>query len=113
MGEEGAGGAEHCPDGRLEAKSIQLRAERSGTGSNGRVYSTVTLTATDACGNRASVGLPSETVPGCPGVVCVPHDQDPKSPGQTSGNPEVGACEATPDATLWQATSCDPEAMCP
>jgi hypothetical protein len=111
--EDGAGGAEHCPDARLGATAIELRAERSGSSGNGRVYTAVTVAAVDTCGNRASAALPSGTVAGCPGVVCVPHDQDPKSPGQTAGNAPEGPCDAVRDSPSWDSTSCEPDVACP
>jgi len=50
--ELGSGGPVHCPDAVVDAGgSVELRAERAGTG-DGRVY-TVRVTATDACGNEA------------------------------------------------------------
>jgi hypothetical protein len=61
--ELGAGDGVQCPDAIVqEDDAVLLRAERAGTG-DGRVY-TVTVTATDNCGNFASCSVPVE----------VPHD---------------------------------------
>ncbi len=65
--EKGAGGPQHCPDAIVgDDGSVQLRAERSGSG-DGRVY-VITTMATDSCGNvatcDASVGVPHNRGPG-------------------------------------------------
>jgi hypothetical protein len=75
--ERGAGGPEKCPDAAVVGGEIRLRAERAGpSGSdNGRVYGAVNVSARDRCGNAAEAALPVGTAPGCPGAVCVPHDQ--------------------------------------
>jgi dienelactone hydrolase len=57
----GAGGRIHCPDAVIRPDgSVQLRAERSGTG-DGRVY-VITVRATDNCGNPEVCQIPV-TVP--------------------------------------------------
>jgi hypothetical protein len=72
--ELGSGDGIHCPDAIVqEDDSVLLRAERAGTG-DGRVY-TVTVTATDNCGNAAS----------CSMEVGVPMNQNPKAVAVDSG----------------------------
>jgi hypothetical protein len=75
--ERGAGGPEKCPDAAVVGGEIRLRAERAGPSGtdNGRVYGAVNVTASDWCGNAAAAALPVGTAAGCPGAVCVPHDQ--------------------------------------
>ena len=61
--DDGLGDGDSAPDIVINGDSVQLRAERSGTG-NGRVY-TITASATDQAGNSAMTT-----------VTCtVPHDQ--------------------------------------
>jgi hypothetical protein len=72
--ELGAGGPTHCPDASIvEDQTVWLRAERSGLG-DGRVYS-VSVTATDACGNAAA----------CFSDAQVPHDNSRKQSTVDSG----------------------------
>jgi hypothetical protein len=75
--EHGAGGPEKCPDAAVVDGEVRLRAERAGPSGpdNGRVYGAVNVTASDWCGNSAEAALPVGTAAGCPGAVCVPHDQ--------------------------------------
>jgi len=64
--ETGSGGSFHCPDATVqEDHTVLLRAERAGTG-DGRIY-TVTIEATDSCGNVGSCSVP----------VKVPANQNP------------------------------------
>jgi hypothetical protein len=57
--ELGSGDGIHCPDAIVQDdSSVLIRAERAGTG-DGRVY-TVTVTATDNCGNAASCSVDVE-----------------------------------------------------
>jgi hypothetical protein len=73
--EKGAGGKTHCPDAIIgDDFSVQLRAERSGTG-DGRVYE-ITVNATDGCGNIGT----------CQVQVAVLHD---KSDGMTVDSGQV------------------------
>lgn len=59
----GLGDGDTCPDGQgINSATVQLRAERSGTG-NGRVY-TITFTATDSKGASSTGSV----------TVAVPHD---------------------------------------
>ena len=80
--ELGAGDGVQCPDAIVqEDDAVLLRAERAGTG-DGRVY-TVTVTATDNCGNFASCSVPVE----------VPHDPNPNSVTVNSGqNFDAAVC---------------------
>lgn len=103
----GAGGPDHCPDAQAEGGHISLRAERSGAAGhdNGRVYE-ITVTAHDASGNVRTRHVSNGACRGCPGAVCVPHDQNPKSPGQTPGNDPGGACDALDDGQNYNAFVC-------
>lgn len=103
----GPGGPDHCPDAQAGDGRISLRAERSGTtgSDNGRVYD-ITVTARDASGNVGSRHVNNGGCRGCPGAVCVPHDQNPKSPGQTPGNDPGGACDAIDDGQSYDALVC-------
>ncbi len=116
--EPGAGGSEHCPDARLvvvrqdglvdpsstslpgEMNLLQIRAERAGPDGtdNGRVYGVVGVSASDRSGNVGTGFLPVGAVRGCPGAVCVPHDE-----GGKSGN----RCLAIDDGQTHDATVCD------
>jgi hypothetical protein len=82
--ELGSGDGIHCPDAIVqEDNSVLLRAERAGTG-DGRVY-TVTVTATDNCGNVAS----------CSREVTVPMSQNPKDLAVDSGQAfDAAVCPA-------------------
>jgi hypothetical protein len=93
--ELGAGGPTHCPDAIVDGHSVLLRAERSGR-ADGRVYR-ITLTAADPCGNIAQVVK----------EVHVPHDQDPKTPGQVPGNDPAGTCPAIDGGAIYDATTCN------
>jgi len=64
--ENGLGDGDTAPDIAISGGSVQLRAERSGTGS-GRLY-TLTATVTDVAGNSATATA----------SVTVPHDQGKK-----------------------------------
>ena len=103
----GAGGPDHCPDAQAADGRISLRAERSGTTGrdNGRVYDLV-VTARDASGNVGTRHVSNGGCQGCPGAVCVPHDQNPKSPGQTPGNDSCGVCNAVDDGQSFDALVC-------
>jgi len=104
--ELGAGGPNHCPDARWGPSGIlELRAERSGvTGrDNGRVYGLVGVEASDRCGNIGTGAAASGGCLGCPGAVCVPHDQSPRSPGQVPGNDPDGICVAIDDGQRYDA----------
>ena len=103
----GAGGPNHCPDAEASNGRISLRAERSGPAGrdNGRVYQ-LTVTARDASGNVATRRVTDGGCPGCPGAVCVPHDQNPKSPGQRPGNDPGGVCNAIDDGQSFNAAIC-------
>ena len=70
------------------ASGIQV----SGNG-DGRVYK-ITVSATDNCDNVTTQVL----------EVRVPHDQNPKSPGQTNGNDPDGPCEAIDSGGDFDAT---------
>jgi hypothetical protein len=112
--EAGAGGPSHCPDALLDwavvtggagsvprnLAALQLRAERAGPDGtdNGRVYGTAGVGARDRCGNAGVAGLPTGTVPGCPGAVCVPHDTK-KKPGRR--------CPAIDDGQSHDASVCN------
>ena len=87
---------------------LSLRAERAGRHgkNNGRVYGTVEVSATDVWGNTGSRRISSSSCPGCPGAVCVPHDQNPKSPGQVHGNDPFGMCQAVDDGQFFDALVC-------
>jgi hypothetical protein len=102
----GAGGQDHCPDAQVANGHISLRSERSGPAGhdNGRVYG-LTATARDASGNVGTLRV-AGGCPGCPGAVCVPHDQNPKSPGQTPGNSPTGVCNAIDDGQIYNASVC-------
>jgi hypothetical protein len=84
--EDGAGGAEHCPDAVSGSNdSVSLRAERSGSG-DGRVY-VITVLGTDNCGN---VGT-------CQVAVTVPKNKGAKGQAVDSGqdyDPSVCGGEA-------------------
>jgi hypothetical protein len=93
----GAGGPRHCPDAIYDRASGQLllRAERSGN-EDGRVY-TIVVTATDGCGHEVTASTD----------VSVPHDQDPKTPGQVPGNDPAGPCPAINSLRGVDATTCN------
>jgi len=109
--ELGAGGANHCPDAIFSGDQILLRAERSGTtgAADGRVYGGITLGVRDACGHEATIEATSSPCAGCPGAVCVPHDQDPKTPGQVPGNDPLGTCPAIDGGQAFDAA----DSSCP
>jgi len=106
--ELGAGGGNHCPDATVAAGVFSLRAERSGTkgADNGRVYD-LAVTATDASGNVGSTVISESSCDGCPGAVCVPHDQDPRSSGKPKGHSTPGVCQAIDDGQLFDALTCN------
>jgi len=89
------GGKRHCPDAVITTDGVQLRAERSGN-EDGRVY-TITVLATDSCGNATETAV----------TVSVPHDQDPKTPGQVGGNDADGPCPAIDSGRSVDATACN------
>ena len=62
--------------------------------------------AVDGCGNTGRGSLPAGTAEGCPGAVCVPHDQHPMTPGQTPGHDPSGPCPAIDDGQIHDATVC-------
>ncbi|HEU4412244.1 MAG TPA: HYR domain-containing protein [Polyangiaceae bacterium] len=103
----GAGGPAHCPDALAEGGRLSLRSERAGPSGphNGRVYD-IAVTAHDASGNAVTKRAERGTCAGCPGAVCVPHDQHPQSPGQTPGNDPGGACNAVDDGQIYDALVC-------
>jgi hypothetical protein len=82
--EQGSGRLVHCPDAIIDlaSQTVQLRAQRAGTG-DGRVYR-ITVTSTDSCGN-ASV---------CSVAVSVPVSQ-----GKNAGAVDSGQ--------FFDAVSCD------
>ena len=82
--ELGSGGPLHCPDALVDLanQTVQLRAERAGTG-DGRVYR-ITVTATDSCGN-ASI---------CHATVRVPANQGKNGDAVDSGQAfDATVCE--------------------
>ena len=89
--ELGSGGPAHAPDAIVDGLRTWLRAERNGDG-DGRVYS-IRVTAADPCGNVAEARI----------EVRVPHDQDPKTPGQSEGNDPGGPCPAVDDGDAHDA----------
>jgi len=93
----GAGGPTHCPDAFYDASTgaLLLRAERSGN-EDGRVY-TIVVTATDTCGHDVTAAT----------EVHVPHDQDPKTPGQSNGNDPEGPCPAIDSLRGADALGCN------
>jgi len=93
--ELGAGGPTHCPDALVDGLAVSLRAERSGR-ADGRVYR-ITIRAMDPCGNGAEVVK----------EVHVPHDQDPKTPGQVPGNDPDGPCPAIDGGATYDALGCN------
>jgi hypothetical protein len=106
--EKGAGGPRHCPDALATGGLISLRSERSGRSgkNNGRVYGSITVSGTDGSGNVGRTHVTESSCPGCPGAVCVPHDQSPKSPGQVPGNNPGGMCLAIDDGQRYEALTC-------
>jgi hypothetical protein len=92
--QNGSGGPIHCPDAIVEGMRVRLRAERAGL-EDGRVY-TLLVTATDLCGNSSTAAV----------EVRVPHDQSPKSPGQSPGNDPNGPCIAIDTGRAVDATAC-------
>lgn len=62
----GLGDGNTCPDAVIGAGSVDLRAERTGTSKDGRVYH-VAFTADDGNGGKCKGSV----------TVCVPHDQRP------------------------------------
>jgi hypothetical protein len=91
---KGAGSKNFCPDAIIgEDNSVQLRAERSGSG-DGRVYE-ITITAVDSCGNSTS----------CSKVINVPANQGSKGSAIDSGQ----SFDATICSTTEQAIRQIPE----
>jgi len=104
--ELGAGGPSHCPDAEWDAGVVRLRAERAGPAGrdNGRLYGSVAVVAVDSCANQQIGEAPTGECTGCPGVACVPHDQHPRSPGQTAGSDPDGECIAVDDGQDFDAS---------
>jgi len=105
--EPGAGGHAHCPDAVLGDGVVALRAERAGPKGrdNGRVYGAMAAVASDSCDNLASGTASAGGCAECPGVVCVPHDQNPRSPGRRTGNDPAGPCMAVDDGQVFEASA--------
>jgi len=104
--EPGTGGPVHAPDALVGGGLVHVRAERAGPAGtdNGRVYGSIAVSGADNCANTGTTTVTDGGCGACPGAVCVPHDQDPKTPGQNPGRDPTGPCPAVDDGQFHQAS---------